>query len=345
MGPDDWRERTVRRCVWYLRDGYRVVVAKPVLMVISDDREHRVLIEEELARRYGADYEVVCEGSADATEQVLERLRGEGRRLAVVLADQWRSGTSGPELLSHVRDVHPDAKRVLLIPWVDPLAAEAVRRAAALGQIDFWTVRPWRSPDEDFHAVMSEALRAWSRSNLPPFEIVRVVGERWSARSHELRDLLSRNAIPHGFYEAASDEGRSLLEQARVSAERLPVLVLFDERTLVDPSNSELAEALGVRTRPASDAYDVVVIGAGPSGLAASVYGTSEGLRTALLEREAIGGQAGTTSLIRNYLGFPRGVSGGELAQRAYEQAWLFGTEFIYGNGATALRADDPHRI
>ena len=220
-----------------------------------------------------------------------------------------------------------------------------MRRAAALGQVEFWTLKPWRSPDEDFHSVISAVLREWARCTLPRFEIVRVVGEQWTARSHEIRDLLGRNNVPHGFYPAVSDEGRRLLEQADVSAERLPVLVLFDGRILVDPTNAELGQALGVQTAPQRTRYDVVVVGAGPSGLAASVYATSEGLRTALLEREAIGGQAGTTSLIRNYLGFPRGVSGGELATRAYEQAWLFGTEFIYGNKATGLRIEGRDRI
>ena len=319
-------------------------MSKPVLIAIDDDPDALELIRRELGKRYGADYDLVFESSALAGEEVLDRLKRDGRGVAIVFAGQRVSETSGPELLARAGDLHPGAKRALLLPWATG-TGEAIRRAAALGQFDFWALKPWRSPDEDFHALVGEALREWSRANLPPFEVVRVVGEQWSGRSHEIRDLLRRNGVPHAFYEAGSGEGRGLLERAGVSPDRLPVLIMFDGRVLVDPANPEVADALEVRTRPEGDVYDVVVIGAGPSGLAASVYGASEGLRTALLEREAIGGQAGTTSLIRNYLGFPRGVSGGDLTQRAYEQAWLFGTEFVYGNDAMALRAEGPRRI
>ena len=320
-------------------------MAKPMLVAVSDDSEALGLIDRELTRRFAADYEVVCERSADAALGTLERLSVQKRQVAVVLADEQVSSNRGPAVLSRAGELHPGAKRVLLIQWGDRSAAEAVRRGAALGQLDFWALKPWRSRDEELLALVGEALREWSSGAVPGREIVRVVGEQWSARSHELRDLLARNAVPFGFYDVRSDQGRGLLEQAGVSPELLPLLVLFDGRTLVDPTNAELAGALGVTTRPSRDTYDVVVIGAGPSGLAASVYGTSEGLRCALLEREAIGGQAGTTSLIRNYLGFPRGLSGQELAQRAYEQAWLFDTEFIYGNGAIALRSEANHRV
>jgi len=319
-------------------------MTQPVLVACSDDAELLALVELEFRKRYGADYEIVCERSAEAGDAAVVRLHDEGRQVAVVVVDQV-SGTDGPGLLARVGELHPRAQRGLLIPWGEFAAAEAVRRGTALGQLEFWALKPWRSPDEDFLSVIGEALRQWTRTNLPQFEVVRVVGERWAARSHEIRDLLGRNNVPHGFYPVSSDRAQDLLAEAGVSGERFPVLVLFDGRTLVDPTNAEIGQALGVRTGPDHASYDVVVVGGGPSGLAASVHATSEGLRTALLEREAIGGQAGTTSLIRNYLGFPRGVSGGELARLAYEQAWLFGAEFIYGNEATGLRIDGSDRI
>jgi thioredoxin reductase (NADPH) len=179
----------------------------------------------------------------------------------------------------------------------------------------------------------------------PRFEVFQVVGDQWAPRSHEIRDLLSRNSIPFGFYPVDSEEGRALLEGTGVTSEHLPVVMLFDRRVLVDPSNAELAQALGIKTRPEASTYDVAVVGAGPAGLAAAMYGASEGLATAVLEHEALGGQAGTSSMIRNYLGFPRGVCGAELAQRAYEQAWILGADFIYGPSAVGLGSVGPNRV
>lgn len=180
---------------------------------------------------------------------------------------------------------------------------------------------------------------------LSPAAVLDMVGRRWASRSHELRDLLRRNNVAHVFHDVESDEGRRLLEAIGVGEDQLPAVIFFDGRTLADPTTPEFAKALGVQMKPAEDAYDVVVVGAGLAGLAACVYATSEGLQTALLEREAVGGQAGTTSLIRNYLGFPHGISGQDLAQRAYEQAWLLGTELIYGNEVAGLSAQGPVRV
>jgi thioredoxin reductase (NADPH) len=205
--------------------------------------------------------------------------------------------------------------------------------------------RPLTTLDERFHRVITEQLDEWARSNLPGSEPVRVVGEAWAARSHELREMLGRNGIPFGFYPADGREGQHLLEEAGAGGAALPAVVLFDGRVLADPSNAEVAEALGVQTRPGGGRYDVTVIGAGPAGLAAAVYAASEGLSTVVLEPEAIGGQAGTSSLIRNYLGFPTGVSGADLAVRAYTQAWNFGAEYVYGNPATELRPEGSELV
>jgi thioredoxin reductase (NADPH) len=252
---------------------------------------------------------------------------------------------TGVELLGHARRLHPGAQRVLLIHWGDRSTAEPILQASALGQIDDWTAKPWGPGDEFFHQAISGFLNEWARLHRPQFEVFQVVGEQWVPRSHEIRDLLSRNSIPFGFYPVDSEEGRALLGRVGVTGERLPVVVLFDGRVLVDPSNAELAQALGIKIRPEVTTYDVTVVGAGPAGLAAAMYGASEGLATAVLEHEALGGQAGTSSMIRNYLGFPRGVSGAELAQRAYEQAWILGADFIYGPSAVGLRSMGADRV
>ncbi|MDQ3942875.1 MAG: FAD-dependent oxidoreductase, partial [Actinomycetota bacterium] len=209
----------------------------------------------------------------------------------------------------------------------------------ALGLIDYYVNKPWGSPDERFHRVIGEFLYDWAKDRLPRFEEIRVVGDRWAPRSHELRDLLGRNGVLYTFYSADSREGRELLARIGHSSTQLPVLVLFDGQVLVDPSNEEIADAAcGVKDSLKQSSFDLVVIGAGPAGLAAAVYGASEGLDTLVVEGEAIGGQAGTSSLIRNYLGFPSGVGGAELASRAAEQAWLFGATFAYMRHATELR-------
>lgn len=262
-----------------------------------------------------------------------------------MLADQWLPEATGTEFLARVRQFHPAARRVLLITWGDQASSEPILRATVLGHIDAYVVKPGTPPDEHFHRFVTEQLDEWGRSNLPGLEVVRVVGEKWAARSHELRELLGRNGIPFGFYPADGREGKRLLEEAGAAGKALPVVVLFDGQVLAAPSNAEVGEALGMRVKPSGGCYDVTVIGAGPAGLAAAVYGASEGLSTIVLEPEAIGGQAGTSSLIRNYLGFPTGVSGGDLAVRAYTQAWNFGAEYVYGDPATGLRPESSELV
>jgi thioredoxin reductase (NADPH) len=320
-------------------------MSTPVLLAVDDDPVALGLLRQELAKRYGADYRVVCTGDAEAGLRALEQLRADGAQVALVLADQWMPAMTGVVFLARAHRLHPAARRGLLIDWGDGSTAEPIQQAATFDQIDDWIAKPTQPGDERFHQAVSGFLYEWARLHRPQFQAVRVVGDQWSARSHELRDLLSRNSIPFGFYPVDAEEGRRLLVAAGATAERLPVLVLFDGRVLADPSNAEVADALGVRTRPEALTYDVSVVGAGPAGLAAAVYGASEGLRTTVLEQEAIGGQAGSSSMIRNYLGFPRGVSGAELAQRAYEQAWMLRADFVYGPSAVGLRAAGPERV
>jgi thioredoxin reductase (NADPH) len=316
----------------------------PVLLVVDDDPRGRGVVEGELRKRYGADYQVICARSGDDLLSLLARLRDDRRLVSIVMASQGMEGMTGTELLARVREFHRAAKCLLLIDWGYGPPSEPVLQAIALGHIDAYVARPVTVPDERFHLAVTELLEEWARAHLPRFEVVRVVGEEWSARSHELRDLLDRNSVPFGFYPADAEQGKALLQQAGAAA-ALPVIILFDGRVLANPANVEIAEALGMRTRPGAGLYDVAVIGAGPAGLATAVYGASEGLSTVVLEPEAIGGQAGTSSHIRNYMGFPTGVSGGDLAVRAYTQAWNFGAEYIYGSPATGLRVQGRERV
>ena len=311
---------------------------RPVLLAVDDEPEALGKVERELRGRYGEHYRVVCEASAEAGMERLREFARGGERLAVVLADQWMPGISGVEFLTRVREFFPTAKRGLLVGRGDRSAPEPVVRAMSLGRIDYYLIKPWGTSDERFHRVMSEFLYDWAKDRLPKFEDIRVVGEQWSPRSHELRDLLARNGVQHTFHPADSEEGRELLVQVDCESTELPVLVLFDGQVLVNPSDLEIADACGVNPDMQPKTYDLIVIGAGPAGLAAAVYGASEGLDTLISEGQAVGGQAGTSSLIRNYLGFPQGIGGAELTSRAAEQAWLFGGTFVFMYHATGIR-------
>jgi len=318
---------------------------KPVLLIVDDEDASRQTLTRELVSRYGAHYQIVSCGSAHEALARLEELRSEGATVPLILADQWMPGTTGIEFLARARDLHPTARRGLLTSWGDQSAVAPMIEAVALGQMEFYLPKPAWSPDEHFHLAVTESLEEWWRHRGGQFEAVTVIAEYPSARAHTIRDLLTRNNVPFGFHRSDSPEGRAALQRLGVSQDEGPVVALYTGVVLVNPTNTEVAAALGVEVRPTRRTYDLVIVGAGPAGLAAAVYGTSEGLGTALLEGEAFGGQAGTSSLIRNYLGFPRGVSGVELASRAYEQAWLFGTDFIYGNPATSLAEVEGERV
>ena len=319
-------------------------MARPVVVVVDDEDASRQALARELEGRYGADYRIMSSASPEEALAGLKQLQVEGADVPLVLADQWMPGRTGAQFLARVRELHPTTRRGLLISWGDQPAMAAIVEAAALGQIDFYLPKPVWSPDEQFHRAITESLEQWWRQQGGQFAAVTVIGTEPSARVHEICDLLTRNSIPFGFHRADSEEGSAALQRLGLDPSCGPVVALHTGVVLADPANAQVAEALGVNIRRAETTYDVVIVGAGP-GLAAAVYGTSEGLRTALLEREAFGGQAGTSSLIRNYLGFPRGISGAELAGRAYEQAWMFGTQFVYGNPATSLATDGDLRI
>jgi thioredoxin reductase (NADPH) len=314
--------------------------SRPVILAVDDEPDALSPIERELRRRFGADYQILCTGSGEQALTTLKALRAAGAEVAVVLADQWMPGTSGADLLGRVNDLHPDAKRGLLIrwgDWADRATADAVLQAMALGRIDYYVLKPWCSPDELFHRTVADLIHEWSRGHLSRGGPVTVVGERWSVRSSEVRGLLTRNGIPHAFHLADTSEGRRIAGALAPEA-GLPVIVGIDGLAVADPTNRQVAEACGLPTRLAHSDFDVVIVGAGPAGLAAAVYAGSEGLRTLVVERETIGGQAGSSSLIRNYLGFARGVSGAELTMRAYQQAWVFGVDFVMMREVASLR-------
>jgi thioredoxin reductase (NADPH) len=316
---------------------------KPVLLTVDDDADALVKIKRELHGRYGNDYRVVCERSTEAAMTRLRGIRAAGEEVAVVLADQWMPGTTGTEFLTHAHQLYPGAKRALLFERGNRTIREPILQAMALGQIDYYLPKPERSPDEEFHRGIAQFLDEWARYHRPASVAVRIVGEPWSLRSHELRDVLNRSVVPHAFHPADSEEGRELLARVNKTSAQLPVVIVFDRLVLVNPSNAEITDAFemirpfGANTLPDVRNFDLIVIGAGPAGLAAAVYGASEGLRTVVVEGETFGGQAGASSLIRNYLGFSRGISGSELAWQAYQQAWLFGASFRLARQATAL--------
>jgi thioredoxin reductase (NADPH) len=321
----------------------------PVLLAIDEDAGCLGRTEDELRRRYGHDYDVRATGSPAEALGELEALRDAGAPVALVLADQWLGETTGAELLARVKAMHPGAKRGLLIEWGawgDSETAEAIFEAMALGRIDYYVLKPQRSPDELFHRTVGELLFEWARAESPLQGEIELVAEPRSPRTHELHDLLSRNGVPYACHSPDSAAGRALLEEAGREDGSLPVARIRHGQVLVDPSNVEIAAAFGVSTElTAEREFDVVIVGAGPAGLAAAVYASSEGMRALVVEREAIGGQAGSSSLIRNYLGFSRGVSGTELAQRAYQQAWVFGTSFLLMREVVELRPSGTRHL
>src|ERR687889_690727 len=313
---------------------------RPVVLAVDDQVTDLREISRELHKRYGEDYRVVCERSPEAALGRLRELEEAGEEVALVLADQWMAQIDGPDFLTRAGEISPTAKRALLVDWGDRAAVRPLHQAMSLGRIDYYVTKPYGDHDERFHRVISEFLYDWSKDRIPKFDEIRVVGEQWSPRSFELRDLLGRNGVLHAFHSSDSREGRELLARIGYQGTQLPVVVLFDGQVLVDPTNSDIADACGVNPTWEKSDFDLVIVGAGPAGLAAAVYAASEGLDTLIVEGEAVGGQAGTSALIRNYLGFPSGVGGAELASRAAEQAWLFGATFLFMRRVTGLRRD-----
>jgi thioredoxin reductase (NADPH) len=313
----------------------------PLLVAVDDDPDLLRRVEQELRKRYEPDYRVRCLSSTADALAALEEYALNGEDVALVLAGEVLSGAPGTRLLAEVRRLFPHAQRVLLIGWGhlgDPGTGDAIFEAMSRGRMDHHLLRPAGPPDELFHQAVSSFLLAWADGQRRAPHSVGVVGETWSGRAYQLREVLERCAMPHRFLLAGSDEGRALLADA--GPRRFPLLVMPDGRVLEDPSDAEIAKAAGTTVEPDGGQYDLVIVGNGPAGLSAAVYGASEGLRTLCIDSGGVGGQATSSSSIRNYLGFPRGVSGGELARRAYEQAWVFGAHFAYMQRVTHLRRE-----
>ena len=325
--------------------------ACPVLLVVDADPRARARTESALARRFGPDCSVQSAESASAGLAALERLATAGTPVALVAADLHLPGVGGIDFLDRAHQLHRDASRVLLVAMdhnatrVPFTELATLQRATALGRIDTFVVKGWVTPEEWLYPQVQEALTAWTLAHRPTHVVYRIVGDQWSPRSHQLRDFLSRNGVPFEFASADSDRGLQLLRDFGIDAARLPAAIHAGGRVLYDPALADLAASHGIATRPSQPVYDLAVLGAGPAGLAAGVYGASEGLRTLVIEPEALGGQAGASSLIRNYLGFTRGVAGAELAHRAWEQAIMFGAEFMFTQPASRLAARGADRV
>jgi thioredoxin reductase len=323
---------------------------RAALIIVSREAILREILERELTKRYGADYQiVVCDRPAELATR-MRAMREAGAPVAMVIGGIGGRDPDGIEVLATVRSIDPTALRVTAVRWGAWETAAPMFDAVTLGKIDHWVTRPEGSLDEEFHRSITEFLSEWSTRRGGGFEAVRVIGEQWSPRSQELRDTFSRNRIPIGFYDAGSERGQYMLAELGLVSPELPVVVILfgaQQSALANPSNLEIAEAFGLMAPiPAEEVFDVAVVGAGPAGLAAAVYASSEGLRTVVVEAEAIGGQAGTSSLIRNYPGFAQGVSGSTLAFQTYQQAWSFGATFLFMRHATSLAgADGRYRL
>jgi thioredoxin reductase (NADPH) len=316
-------------------------MSRPVLLAVDDDGPVLAAVERDLRDRYAEHYQVVAASSGDQALDVLRRLRLRDDTVALLLVDQRMPGMTGTEFLAASRELYPDARRVLLTAYAD---TDAAIRAINDAEVHHYLLKPWDPPEERLYPVLDDLLETWRRP--APAANLRVIGDRWSAATHELREFLARNLVPYRWLELQTEpQARVLLEAARADAGALPVVVTDDGEVLVRPDLHTVAERIGLQVRAERSAYDLVVVGAGPAGLAAGVYGASEGLSTLVLECNAPGGQAGTTSRIENYLGFPTGLSGADLTLRAREQAIRFGAEILVPADVAGLRREDPYTV
>ncbi len=315
---------------------------KPVLFTVDDDPDVLAAIARDLRARYGKDFRILRADSAQAALDALVELRQRGDPVALLLSDQRMPVTDGVAFLATAKEMFPAAKRVLLTAYAD---TESAIHAINRSQVDYYLTKPWDPPAEKLYPVLDDLLDDWRASFRPPFDGVRVVSDRWSAASHELRDFLSRHRVSYKFLDIeTSDEGRELFAAAGGDPALLPLALLPDGQRLTAATPTAIAGHIGLRTRAELPVYDLAIVGAGPAGLAAAVYGGSEGLNTVLIERQAPGGQAGTSSLIENYLGFPAGLSGSDLTRRAVIQAKKFGVEIIVPQDVSALRIEGPYK-
>jgi thioredoxin reductase (NADPH) len=321
-------------------------MAKPTLLTVDDDPNVLKAIERDLRSHYGENYRVLRADSGDAGLKILRELRVRNDAVALLLADQRMPHMDGIGFLNEAREIYPDAKRALLTAYADTSAAiNAINEV----NINYFFLKPWDPPSQHLYPVLDDLLEDWAASYRPPYEGIRVLGTRWSSRAYEVRDFLARNHVPYQWIdvELASEDPdvKQLIASIGEDVANLPLTLFPDGTRMFQSTPAELAEKIGLRTRAETQFYDFAIIGGGPGGLAAAVYGASEGLKTVMIDREAPGGQAGLSSRIENYLGFPAGLSGGDLARRAVMQAQRFGVEIIAPQEVVELRVEGPYRI
>ena len=317
-------------------------MARPIILAVDDDVNVLEAVVQDLRRNYGADYRVMRAASGQAALDTLAQVKAREEPVALMVSDQRMPGMSGVEFLERSRGDYPEARRVLLTAYAD---TEAAIQAINSARIHYYLNKPWDPPEEKLYPVLSDLLDDWKAGYRPAFEGLRVIGHRWSLRDHTVRSFLSTNHVPYRWLDVAGGEDAvKLLEEKKLDPDKLPVVLFPDGSALIDPEPEVLAAKVGLRVQAAQDFYDLIIIGAGPAGLAAAVYGASEGLHTLVVEPEAPGGQAGTTSRIENYLGFPAGITGADMGRRALIQATRFGAEFVTQR-ATGLRVDGQYRF
>ena len=315
--------------------------ARTAIVTVDDDAGVSRAVARDLRRRYGEQHRIVRAESGDAALEALREMRLRGDEVAVIVADYRMPGMNGIEFLERAMDLYPAARRVLLTAYADTGAAiDAIN----VVDLDHYLLKPWDPPEEKLYPVIDELLSKWQEEERRPVHVTKVVGHRWSARSSEVREFLARNQIAYRWYESEGPDGQRLMEAAGADGVRLPVVITPDGDALVEPTDAELASCVGLATTPSKDFYDLIVIGGGPAGLGAAVYGASEGLRTVLVERTATGGQAGQSSRIENYLGFPDGVPGAQLTDRARRQATKFGAELLTTRDVVGLDVNGSAR-
>jgi thioredoxin reductase (NADPH) len=318
-------------------------MAKPAILTVDDDPEVLQAVARDLRRQYGENFRILRADSGEAALDALKQLKLRNDTVALMLVDQRMPQMTGVEFIEKANDIFPQAKRVLLTAYAD---TEAAIRAINTARLDYYLLKPWDPPEEKLYPVIDDLLEDWQANFHPPFEGIRLVGDRWSPHSHRIKDFLARNQIPYRWLDIElNPEAKQLLDFTGEQQPKFPVLLFGDGTHASEPSNIEIAQKIGLQTQAAKPFYDLAIVGGGPAGLAAAVYGASEGLRTVLVEREAPGGQAGTSSRIENYLGFPVGLSGADLARRAVTQARRFGVEILSPQEAQSIRIDNNYRI
>ncbi len=315
--------------------------ARTAIITVDDDPDVSRAVSRDLRRKYGSEYRIVRAESGPSALDALRELKLRGDQVAVILADYRMPNMNGVEFLEHAMDIYPGARRVLLTAYADTGAAiDAIN----VVDLDHYLLKPWDPPEEKLYPVVDTLLDTWKASDHHVVPEIKVIGHRWNARSSDVREFLARNQVPYRWFSTDEPEGKRMLEAAGEDGVKLPLIITLDHEVLVAPSDADLAAKVGLATSPSSDFYDLIVVGGGPAGLGAAVYGASEGLRTVLLERTATGGQAGQSSRIENYLGFPDGVSGAQLTTRARLQAAKFGAEVLTTREVTGLEINGSAR-